>query len=284
MKVQVIIPIILATLSFTVAVTELSLGQNEQSDQVPKQLNPKISQPRIQKDLQTVHPQTPNPVGGSATVIGVDEPEKCLRIRSGPGKAYEPIDCAKAGDRLEITGVWTSNNWAQLANKGWVYGPQIKTDVRPPKEAYSQSGKYLSVKGLYPEYDSGYLPDYGYATYRRGAGPIILYDVNVWQKYHPWWWRRDRIWDPLKKDWVKSPTGSDVPSDVKTGSPTAPVTTEPRIPSTAASPTTKSIHKGKGKPRRFVGSAATGFGTSGSRVRFGASAEESVRSDEKRSK
>jgi uncharacterized protein YraI len=283
MKVHIIIPIILATLSFTVVVTELSLGQNEQSDQVPKQLNPKISQPGTQKNAQIAHPQTPSPVGGSATVIGVDEPEKCLRIRSGPGKAYEAIDCAKTGDRLEITGVWTSNNWAQLANKGWVYGPQIKTDIRPPKEeAYSQSGKYLSVKGLYPEYDSGYLPDYGYATYRGGAGPIILYDVNVWQKYHPWWWRKDGIWDPIKKDWVKSPIESQ--TKVKTVPPPAPVTTEPRTSSAAANPMAKSIHKGKGKPRRFVGSAATGFGTSGSRVRFGASGEETVRSDEKRSK
>ncbi|MGO9117023.1 MAG: hypothetical protein ACLQPD_05365 [Desulfomonilaceae bacterium] len=274
MKARIFIPMIFMALSLTIAATNFSLGQNEQSDQAPKQLNPKNS--------QIVHPQTPNPVGGSATVIGVDEPEKCLRIRSGPGKAYEAIDCAKAGDRLQITGVWTSNNWAQLANKGWVYGPQIKTDVQPPKEAYSQSGKYLSVKGLYPEYDSGYLPDYGYATYRRGAGPIILYDVDVWQKYHPWWWGRDRTWDPVKRDWIKSPTGSQ--TNVMTELPPASVTTEPRIPSAAASPTTKSIHKGKGKPRRFVGSAATGFGTSGSRVRFGASGEESVRSDEKRSK
>ncbi len=273
MKVRIIIPMIFTALSLTIAATNISLAQNKQSDQTPKQSNQKISQPGIPKNPQTMHPQTPSPVGGSATVLDVDEPEKCLRIRSGPGKAYEAIDCAKAGDRLEITGVWTSNNWAQLANKGWVYGPQIKTDVRPPREAYTQSGKYLTVKGLYPDYDSGYLPDYGYATYRRGASPIILYDVNVWQKYHPWWWRRDRIWDPIKKDWVKSPTGSDVPTNVKTGSPPASITTQPKTPSAAAGPSTQSIRKGKGKPRRFIGSAATGFGASGSRVRFGASGE-----------
>ncbi len=63
MKVQIIIPIILATLSFTVSATNLSLGQNEQSDQAPKQ--PKISQPGIQKTPQTVRPQTPSPVGGA---------------------------------------------------------------------------------------------------------------------------------------------------------------------------------------------------------------------------
>ncbi len=284
MKMRIIIPTILMALSLTMVTFDLSSGQNDKSDRVPKQSNVKNSQPRVPNKTQTMHLQTPSPVGGNATVIGVDEPEKCLRVRSGPGKEYEVIDCIKAGDRLKITGVWTSNNWAQLANKGWVYGPQVKTDARPPKEAYSQSGKYLSVKGLYPKYDSGYLPDYGYATYPGGAGPIVLYDVNVWQKYHPWWWRRDLIWDPIKKDWVKSPMGSNTQTETKTGSPVPSVVTQPKIPSSAAGSSIKSIHKGKGKPRRFVGSASKGFGAMGSRVRFGTSHEENVQSDDNRSK
>ncbi len=58
--------------------------------------------------------QAPQPKGGVATVIGVDQPDNCLRIRSGPGNQYDVIGCANVGDQLKITGVWTSNDWAQL--------------------------------------------------------------------------------------------------------------------------------------------------------------------------
>ena len=136
--------IVSATLS--VAPT-MSPGQSEHPAQARTQPGPQDSQAAVKQTPQFTRPQTPSPVGGTATVIGVDEPEKCLRIRSGPGKSYEIIGCAKAGDRLDITGVWTSNNWAQLANKGWVFGPQIKTDSRPPKEAYSQPAEVPLCQG-----------------------------------------------------------------------------------------------------------------------------------------
>lgn len=265
-------------------VPNMSLGQSEQTAQVWTEPRPQAPQLAAQQTLQSGRPQTPSPAGGSAAVIRVDEPEKCLRIRSGPGKSYEVIGCANAGSRLNITGVWTSNNWAQLASKGWVYGPQIETDLRPPTAAYSRSVKCLSVKGLYPEYDVGYLPDYGYATYGRGSAPIILYDVDVWHKYHPWWWRKDQVWDPNKKDWVNTPTESAIRTNVKAGPPTPSVTSQPEIPSPAVSPPTTSIYKGKAKPRRFSGSAATGFGASGSRIRFGASGEANAGSSHKGSK
>ena len=271
MRAQTYIAIgLIASATLSVAPT-MSPAQSEHPAQVRTQVRPQDSQ--LKQTPQPIRPLTPTPVSGSATVIGVDEPEKCLRIRSGPDKSYEIIGCAKAGDQLNITGVWTSNNWAQLASKGWVYGPQIKTDSRPPKEAYSQPGKYLSVKGLYPEYDAGYLPDYGYATYGRSSAPIIFYDVNVWRKYHPWWWRKNQVWDPDKKDWVNTPTGADAQDNVKAGSAPASATSRPEIPSPAAGPPAKSIRKGKAKPRRFSGSAATGFGASNSRIRFGGSDE-----------
>jgi len=135
--------------------------------------------------------QVPQPKGGVATVVGVDQPENCLRIRSGPGNAYDVIGCANMGDQLNITGVWASNNWAQLADNGWVYGPQIQTDLRPPGTAYSQGRSYVVTEPVTPDYsDWGYLPDWGYDTYWYGGIPIYLYNVAIWYRYHPWWWHR----------------------------------------------------------------------------------------------
>lgn len=135
--------------------------------------------------------QIPQPQGGIATVIGVDQPENCLRIRSGPGYCYDVIGCAYMGDQLNITGVWTSNDWAQLADNGWVYGPQIQTDLRPPRTAYFRNPSYIVSEEVTPVYDDwGYLPDYGYDTYWCGGIPLFLYNVAVWHGFHPWWWHR----------------------------------------------------------------------------------------------
>jgi hypothetical protein len=133
--------------------------------------------------------QAPQPVGGIATVIGVDQPENCLRIRSGPGNSYDVIGCANMGDQLQITGVWASNDWAQLADNSWVYGPQ--TDLRPPRTAYSSSPSYVVTQEVAPDYyDWGYLPSYGYDTYWYSGIPIFLYNIGVWNRFHPWWWNR----------------------------------------------------------------------------------------------
>ncbi len=270
MRMLFILPIMLAALVWMIGAPNISLGQDKKADQVSTKPRPKARQQPVRKNPDTGRPRSPSPVGGVAKVIGVDEPEKCLRIRNGPGKLYEPIGCAKPGEELKLTGVWTSNNWAQLESKGWVYGPQIKTDIRPPKEAYSQPGKYLSVEGLYPKYDSGYLPDYGYTSYGRSETPIILYDVNVWHKYHPWWWGKNQLWDPTKKEWVNIQPPS-VQSGVKKGpKPDTGATKPPPKPSVLGQPK-KPVHKLKGKPRRFIGSATTGFGASGSHIRFGSS-------------
>lgn len=136
--------------------------------------------------------QPPQTVGGVAVVVGVDQPDNCLRIRSGPGSSYEVIGCAPLGQELNITGVWTSNNWAQLSDNGWVYGPQIQTDLRPPEGALAQAP--IVAEDQYVEYpvtyapDPYYLPDYGYSTYWLGGIPLFLYNVDVWRRYHPWWW------------------------------------------------------------------------------------------------
>ena len=68
------------------------------------------------------------------------------------------------GTQVNITGVWTSNNWAQLTENGWVYGPQIATDLRPPQATLSQSTGYADEFYPIEDYavDWDYLPDYGY--------------------------------------------------------------------------------------------------------------------------
>ncbi len=141
--------------------------------------------------------QAPQPKGAAATVIGVDQPDNCLRIRSGPGNQYDVIGCANMGDQLKITGVWTSNNWAQLADNGWVYGPEIQTDLRPPRTAYSRPPAYVVSEVGVPDYDDwAYLPDYGYDTYWYGDVPIFFYNVAIWRWCHPWWW-----WHGLQAWW-----------------------------------------------------------------------------------
>ncbi len=146
---------------------------------------------------QASTPQPPQPKGGIAKVIGVDQPDNCLRIRSGPGNHYDVIGCANMGDELKITGVWTSNDWAQLVDNGWVHGPQISTDLRPQRTAYSRPPAYVVREEVVPDYDDwAYLPDYGYDTYWYGDVPIFFYNVAVWSWWHPWWW-----WQGLQAWW-----------------------------------------------------------------------------------
>lgn len=73
---------------------------------------------------------------GEGVVISVDRPENCLRIRRGPSSAYDIIGCAGFGEKLRLTGVFSSDNrWAQLDNNGWVILSQIRTNLRPPQAA-----------------------------------------------------------------------------------------------------------------------------------------------------
>jgi hypothetical protein len=173
---------ILIALALVSNIPNVSMAQNTQPGQVPgAQSYAAGQQGQIPSQSPTPPasvnqsqpggggPQTPQPKGGVATVVGVDQPENCLRIRSGPGSYYDVIGCANMGEQLNITGVWTSNDWAQLADNTWVYGPQIQTDLRPPRTAYSQSPSYVVTEEVAPDYgDWAYLPDYGYDTYWYG--------------------------------------------------------------------------------------------------------------------
>ncbi len=208
--------IVFAVLVFAILIGApgFSLAQSGQPAQIPTDQGYAVEKPtQVNPDRSTGPPtgtnqnqsgqtgsQVPQPKGGIATVIGVDQPENCLRIRSGPGSSYEVIGCADMGQQLNISGVWTSNEWAQLAeDAGWVYGRQVYTDLRPDTRAYSQARNYV-VEEEYPvetySYLDSYLPDYGYQTYWYGGIPLILYDVNVWRKFHPWWRHaRNHKWD-----------------------------------------------------------------------------------------
>jgi hypothetical protein len=195
---------ILIALALVANIPSVSMAQNTQSSQVPtaqaygaEQHGQNPGQPPIppapvdQSQAGGGGRQTPQPAVGTATVIGVDQPENCLRIRSGPGGNYDVIGCAKMGDQLTITGVWTSNDWAQTGDNGWVYGPQIQTDLRPPPAAFSQSPSYDVTEDVTPDYTNwAYLPDYGYDTYWNDGLPIYFYNLNVWHRFHPWWWHR----------------------------------------------------------------------------------------------
>jgi uncharacterized protein YgiM (DUF1202 family) len=77
------VPVILIVLTMAANIPTVTLAQNSQPAQV--------------QTGQTGR-QVPQPQGGVATVVGVDQPDNCLRIRSGPGNSYDVIGCANMGD------------------------------------------------------------------------------------------------------------------------------------------------------------------------------------------
>jgi len=185
--------VVLVVLGLILNIPRIGLAQD--SSVVPNQTQPQ--QPSRQAP--------PELVGGVATVIGVDQPENCLKVRSGPGSSYDVIGCVLESTQLNLTGVWTSNDWAQLTGDGWVYGPQISTDLRPPQETLSQSETYADQYYPVEDYSSldwDYLPDYGYATYWDGGIPIIVYNAGVWWRHHPWWWWSQRHAHDPNRNWM----------------------------------------------------------------------------------
>jgi uncharacterized protein YraI len=103
---------------------------------------------------------------GPAWVVSVDRPEMCLRIRNGPGLSYPVIGCAAMGSRVNLTGVWSNNHWAEINRpmRGWVSDSQIRIVVAgpPPPVGYD-----VTIPPAAPCY---YGPAYEY-------GP-------VWNRYY----------------------------------------------------------------------------------------------------
>ncbi len=73
------------------------------------------------------------PRGARGLVTSVDYPEGCLRVRSGPSSAYQKVGCLAHGQRVQLSGMWTVNNWAEVVEPvhGWVSGNQISSSLNP---------------------------------------------------------------------------------------------------------------------------------------------------------
>ena len=88
----------------------------------------------------------------TALVTGVDQPDLCLRIRSGPGTTYSKIGCVELGEILTITGEVSPNqNWARIVEptNGWVYTHQIKSDYiskRSVQQSTTTGGQTSGVR------------------------------------------------------------------------------------------------------------------------------------------
>jgi uncharacterized protein YraI len=123
-------------------------------------------------------------IRGIGTVVSVDRPEMCLRIRSGPGIDYDVLGCARMGERLRLTGYWSSNAWVEIEGPvpGWVSASQIRTDINvlvrtapaPVTTVVSETVVPVPypVPRSYPVYDyPAYGSSYWYPRYRGYRHP-----------------------------------------------------------------------------------------------------------------
>lgn len=113
-----------------------------------------------------------------ATVVSVDRPEMCLRVRSGPGTHFDVAGCARMGERLRLSGFWSNSNWAEIEGpvKGWVSADQIQTPLivatapAPRRTIVRETVVPVpSVTYVYPQarpvYYRSYRYGYGYPYY-----------------------------------------------------------------------------------------------------------------------
>ncbi|MBI5247877.1 MAG: hypothetical protein HY912_00140 [Desulfomonile tiedjei] len=115
-------------------------------------------------------------VRGVATVAGVDRPEMCLRIRTGPGVGYDMVGCARMNERLRLTGFWSQNNWIEIEGPlhGWVSSVQIRTNLNvaassaPAPVATVVRETVVPVPYAYPV-PRRYPAYYGYPSYRYSS-------------------------------------------------------------------------------------------------------------------
>jgi hypothetical protein len=116
------------------------------------------------------------PKGGQATVVAVDQPDQCLIVRKGPDASHDKADCVPMGRQLQLSGIWSENNFARLDNGGWVDASKISTDLMtctlPPLAAAPEAVVPPPATEPYPQYSppSGgqsytYAPSYNYGDY-----------------------------------------------------------------------------------------------------------------------
>jgi hypothetical protein len=129
--------------------------------------------------------------GGEGVVVSVDQPQNCLRIRGGPGSNFPMVGCATRGQKLQLTGVFSSDGrWAQLQNKGWVFLSQIQTDLQPPRSMassprppsrYSNQGPWRGPAGSSYYYFEEPEPYYEEVVPYGG-----FYYGSPWRRRHRW--------------------------------------------------------------------------------------------------
>jgi len=86
------------------------------------------------------------PIPFEGMVTKVDEKDLCLGIRAAPGPAREKVGCAQIGEPLKFTGVMTSDNWIQLADRrGWVSAASVEVSLRDSQPASSRPTKPSSA-------------------------------------------------------------------------------------------------------------------------------------------
>ena len=76
---------------------------------------------------------------GEASVIKVDSPDQCLRIRKGPGGNFDKIGCLPMGAKVKIAAA-AQNNWVKISSpmEGYVNAKQIQgPGIFPAKAAGS---------------------------------------------------------------------------------------------------------------------------------------------------
>jgi len=128
-------------------------------------------------------------LASTAVVVGADTPDGLLRVRSGPGAQYEVIGWVKRGDVLELTGVRTNSNWAEVSAPipGWVYAGQI----RPTSYAQVPPAYIYAVPGVVAPYVYGrpyrawghrYRSPAPY-TVRSFHGPYRSYEHSPYRSY-----------------------------------------------------------------------------------------------------
>jgi hypothetical protein len=137
--------------------------------------------------------------GGTAVVIGVDMPENCLRVRSGPSASSDIITCVPQGQTLNLVGVFSDDGrWAQLDNNGWVFFSRLRTDVRPSGaewEKAAAAGKERGGKKAYRghkfrHYYGCFYPGYyfyGYPGYYHYGYPSYSFGFPRFFGRH-WGW------------------------------------------------------------------------------------------------
>jgi len=152
---------------------------------------------RIQSPIQGgwVDMANLNPVRGVATVVSVDRPENCLRVRGGPGSTYEVVGCLGMGQRLRLTGIWSSNNWLEIDGPvpGWVFGDQIQTTLvagLPPAVVTVPAPSYV-VEPL-PLPVPAFAGRYYYSRY-----PYWHWRYRYHHRY-PYWYERRHPYYPYR--------------------------------------------------------------------------------------